>query len=53
MPNTSVKNFHLETDRSVEIMMEYFYGINEVINQLTTTQTQYLSQKALNDVIGG
>lgn len=45
--------FVLETDQSVQTTLEYFYGINEIIDKFDRTDEKLLSQQALSDLIGG
>lgn len=41
-----------ETDRSIEIKIQYIYGATEIIEKMTTGDIKYIAQQALYDTIG-
>lgn len=43
----------LETDKSIEVIMEYFYSINEIIQKIATGENRLLTLKSFYDVVGG
>lgn len=43
----------LEDDKSVEAMLEYFYGTQEIVRTFSSAQPQLLSLRALSDLVGG
>lgn len=43
----------LENDKSVEAMLEYFYGTQEIVRTFSSAQPQFLSLRALSDLVGG
>lgn len=43
----------LENDKSVEAMLEYFYGTQEIVRAFSSAQPQFLSLQALSDLVGG
>lgn len=53
MPNMSTSTQKLENDKSVEVLMEYFYGLNEMLNIIEKEDVKYFSQQAFYDVVGG
>lgn len=53
MPNTSTSMQKLEDDKSVEVMLEYFYGLNELLNLIEKDDLKFFSQQAFYDVFGG
>lgn len=43
----------LEDDKTVEAIMEYFYGTNEIIRRMKLNATRHIIQKSLYDALGG
>lgn len=43
----------LEDDKSVEVMLEYFYGFNELLSIIQKEDLKFFSQQAFYDVVGG
>ncbi|XP_037027061.1 uncharacterized protein LOC119067885 [Bradysia coprophila] len=53
IPNVSTLELHLEDDKSVEDMLEYFYGFNQLLNIIEKEDLKFFSQLAFYDVVGG
>lgn len=53
MPIISTSTQKLEDDKSVEVMLEYLYGLNELLNIIRKEDVRFFSQQAFYDVVGG
>lgn len=53
MPITSTSSQKLESDKSVAVMLEYLYGLNELLRVIRKEELKFFSQQAFYDVVGG
>ncbi|KAJ6639168.1 hypothetical protein Bhyg_11908 [Pseudolycoriella hygida] len=53
LPNISTSLKKLENDKSVEIMLKYFYGLEELLNIIQREEVKFFSQQAFYDAFGG
>lgn len=53
IPSVSTVTLRLEDDKSVENMLEYFYGFNQLLNMIEKEDLKFFSQQAFYDVVGG
>lgn len=41
------------SEKAIEVLMEYFYGANEIIQKMSTGKDKVILMKAYFDTIGG